>query len=104
MKSLLMLVNVIRVVVFESILVQRWLLADIVSLYLLSGSVNFSQLTMFPPCDPSILENNPQFKRLYANLTASVLNPDASTRPQSTSSAHTVVEVSRCVRQVLRPS
>ncbi|CAG8079206.1 unnamed protein product [Penicillium olsonii] len=50
---------------------------------------------MFPPCDPSILEHNPQFKRLYENLTTSLLAPDASTRAQPTSSANAVVEVSR---------
>lgn len=102
MKFLLMLVKLIDVVVFESSLVQKWLLIYSFSLYLLSefgGSVNFPQFTMFPPCDPSILENNPHFKRLYTDLTTSVLNPDASTRLQSTSSAHTVVEVSRCIRQ-----
>ncbi|KAJ5344867.1 hypothetical protein N7452_002871 [Penicillium brevicompactum] len=47
---------------------------------------------MFPPCDPSILENNPQFKRLYENLTTSLLSPDASTRARPASSAHTVQE------------
>jgi len=39
--------------------------------------------TMIPPCDPSILENNPQFKRLYENLSANLLNPDGSTRAHS---------------------
>ncbi|KAJ5195364.1 uncharacterized protein N7498_008802 [Penicillium cinerascens] len=38
---------------------------------------------MIPPCDPSILENNPQFKRLYESLTANLLNPDGSTRAHS---------------------
>ncbi|KAJ5298892.1 uncharacterized protein N7443_007012 [Penicillium atrosanguineum] len=38
---------------------------------------------MIPPCDPSILENNPQFKRLYENLTTNLLNPDGSTRAHS---------------------
>ncbi|CAG8322760.1 unnamed protein product [Penicillium salamii] len=47
---------------------------------------------MFPPCDPSILEHNPQFKRLYENLTTSLLTSDASTRTQPRSSAHAVVE------------
>jgi diphthamide biosynthesis protein 3 len=50
---------------------------------------------MIPPCDPSILEHNPQFKRLYENLTTSFLNPDASTRAQATNLARTAVEVSR---------
>ncbi|GLI77716.1 hypothetical protein PoHVEF18_006009 [Penicillium ochrochloron] len=34
---------------------------------------------MIPPCDPSILDQNPQFKRLYENLTKNLLNPDGST-------------------------
>ncbi|KAJ5637686.1 hypothetical protein N7490_007565 [Penicillium lividum] len=34
---------------------------------------------MIPPCDPSILEQNAQFKRLYENLTNNLLNPDGST-------------------------
>ncbi|KAJ5349638.1 hypothetical protein N7541_007365, partial [Penicillium brevicompactum] len=37
--------------------------------------------------------NNPQFKRLYENLTTSLLSPDASTRARPASSAHTVQEV-----------
>ncbi|KAJ5505959.1 hypothetical protein LT330_001423 [Penicillium expansum] len=53
---------------------------------------------MIPPCDPSILEHNPQFKRLYENLTTSLLNPDASTRAQSASPARTAVveELRQC--------
>lgn len=52
-------------------------------------------VNMLPPCDPSILEQNPLFKRLYENLTTSLLNSDASTRAQSASPARTaVVEVS----------
>ncbi|CAG8277465.1 unnamed protein product [Penicillium salamii] len=47
---------------------------------------------MFPPCDPSILEHNPQFKRLYESLTTSLLTSDASTRTQPRSSAPAVVE------------
>lgn len=35
---------------------------------------------MIPPCDPTILESNPQFKKLYQQLTTTVLNPDGSTR------------------------
>ncbi|PYH96231.1 zf-CSL-domain-containing protein [Aspergillus ellipticus CBS 707.79] len=35
---------------------------------------------MIPPCDPVILENNPQFKRLYQHLTTTLFNPDGSTR------------------------
>jgi diphthamide biosynthesis protein 3 len=51
---------------------------------------------MIPPCDPSILEHNPQFKRLYENLTQNLLDPDGSTRAQSATPARTaVVEVSR---------
>ncbi|KAJ5169379.1 uncharacterized protein N7500_002162 [Penicillium coprophilum] len=56
---------------------------------------------MIPPCDPSVLEHNPQFKRLYENLTASLLNPDASTRAQSASPARTAVveELKQCQTQ-----
>ncbi|KAL4803656.1 hypothetical protein BDV18DRAFT_37202 [Aspergillus unguis] len=35
---------------------------------------------MIPPCDPTVLANNPHFKRLYQNLTTTLLNPDGSTR------------------------
>lgn len=35
---------------------------------------------MIPPCDPSILDKNPQFKKLHQHLTANLLNPDASTK------------------------
>ncbi|KAJ5504401.1 hypothetical protein N7463_007275 [Penicillium fimorum] len=56
---------------------------------------------MIPPCDPSILEHNPQFKRLYENLTISLLNPDASTHAQSASPAPTAVveELKQCQAQ-----
>ncbi|KGO78467.1 hypothetical protein PITC_069300 [Penicillium italicum] len=56
---------------------------------------------MIPPCDPSILEHNPLFKRLYENLTTSLLNPDASTRTQSASPARTAVaeELKKCQTQ-----
>ncbi|KAL4872942.1 hypothetical protein BDV12DRAFT_182583 [Aspergillus spectabilis] len=35
---------------------------------------------MIPPCDPTILADNPQFKRLYQQLISTLLNPDGSTR------------------------
>ncbi|GFF37317.1 uncharacterized protein AFUA_4G10530 [Aspergillus udagawae] len=35
---------------------------------------------MIPPCDPVILENNPQFGKLYQHLTTNLLNADGSTR------------------------
>ncbi|KAL4891960.1 hypothetical protein BDV59DRAFT_61425 [Aspergillus ambiguus] len=35
---------------------------------------------MIPPCDPTILENNPQFKKLYQHLKNTLLNPDGSSR------------------------
>ncbi|KAL5001959.1 hypothetical protein BDV10DRAFT_140796 [Aspergillus recurvatus] len=35
---------------------------------------------MIPPCDPTILEHNPLFKRLHQHLTTTLLNPDGSTR------------------------
>lgn len=55
----------------------------------------FSHSTMIPPCDPSILEQNPQFKRLYENLTNNLLTPDGSTRANADSVRETVVEVRR---------
>ncbi|KAL1983433.1 hypothetical protein VTN96DRAFT_10339 [Rasamsonia emersonii] len=35
---------------------------------------------MIPPCDPAVLDNNPQFKRLHQHLTNNLLNPDGTTR------------------------
>lgn len=35
---------------------------------------------MIPPCDPTILNNNPQFKALHQHLTTTILNPDGSTQ------------------------
>ncbi|RAK82682.1 zf-CSL-domain-containing protein [Aspergillus fijiensis CBS 313.89] len=35
---------------------------------------------MIPPCDPAILENNPQFRHLYEQVTTKFLNQDGSTR------------------------
>lgn len=46
---------------------------------------------MIPPCDPAILEGNPQFKRLYENLTTNLLNPDGSTRAHSADPARAAV-------------
>ncbi|GKZ89817.1 hypothetical protein AnigIFM59636_001064 [Aspergillus niger] len=53
---------------------------------------------MIPPCDPVILENNPQFKRLYTDLTTTLLNPDGSTRAQDAQPARQAVveEVKAC--------
>ncbi|KAB8239412.1 hypothetical protein ETB97_004726 [Aspergillus alliaceus] len=46
---------------------------------------------MIPPCDPAILENNPQFKRVYQNLTTNLLKPDASTRANDAQPARKAV-------------
>lgn len=35
---------------------------------------------MIPPCDPSILNNNPQFKSLHNHLTTAILDPDGCDR------------------------
>ncbi|KAN0070054.1 hypothetical protein V8E54_011635 [Elaphomyces granulatus] len=35
---------------------------------------------MIPPCDPTVLDSNPQFKRLRQQLTTTLLNQDGSTR------------------------
>ncbi|KAI9038917.1 uncharacterized protein KD926_010131 [Aspergillus affinis] len=42
---------------------------------------------MIPPCDPAILESNPQFKRLHQHLTTTLLHPDGSTRTNDTQPA-----------------
>ncbi|KAL2821912.1 zf-CSL-domain-containing protein [Aspergillus granulosus] len=42
---------------------------------------------MIPPCDPTVLANNPQFQRLYQHLTTALLNPDGSTRATDTQPA-----------------
>lgn len=34
---------------------------------------------MIPPCDPTVLENNPQFKKLHQQLTTTLLDADGST-------------------------
>ncbi|KAJ5949234.1 hypothetical protein N7454_000818 [Penicillium verhagenii] len=47
---------------------------------------------MIPPCDPSILEHNPQFKRLYENLTTNLLNPDGSSRASADPAREDIVE------------
>ncbi|KAL4771273.1 hypothetical protein BDW60DRAFT_66429 [Aspergillus nidulans var. acristatus] len=46
---------------------------------------------MIPPCDPTILEHNPLFKRLHRHLTASLLNPDGSTRTTDAQPAREVI-------------
>ncbi|PWY87675.1 zf-CSL-domain-containing protein [Aspergillus heteromorphus CBS 117.55] len=51
---------------------------------------------MIPPCDPVILENNPQFKRLYQHLTTTLLNPDGSTR------AHDAQPARKALREEVR--
>ncbi|RMJ25641.1 hypothetical protein PHISP_03513 [Aspergillus sp. HF37] len=42
---------------------------------------------MLPPCDPAVLQSNPQFSSLYQHLTTSLLNPDGSTRASDTQPA-----------------
>ena len=52
---------------------------------------------MFPPVEPSVLENNPDFASLYKNLTTTVLNPDGTTRADPGSKAR------NAVREVEKP-
>lgn len=59
-------------------------------------SFNLPRLVMIPPCDPSILDQYPQFKRLYENLTTNLLNSDGSTR------ANTADPARRAVAEVRR--
>lgn len=71
-----------------------------VDLLISGGEPPFSLHNMIPPCDPSILEHNPKFKRLYENLTVNLLNPDGSTRVHSADPARAAVaEVSRKTRR-----
>ncbi|CRG92263.1 putative protein AN1985 [Talaromyces islandicus] len=35
---------------------------------------------MIPPCDPTILDKNPQFKKLHQHLTTNLLSPNGTTR------------------------
>ncbi|OGM41105.1 hypothetical protein ABOM_010186 [Aspergillus bombycis] len=56
---------------------------------------------MLPPCDPAILENNPQFKRLYRNLTTNLLHPDASTRANHAQPARKAVLEYRCTIAII---
>lgn len=37
-------------------------------------------MTMFPPIEDCVLQNNPDFSNLYNKLTNVVLNPDCSTQ------------------------
>jgi len=54
---------------------------------------------MIPPCDPAILENNPQFKKLYQHLTTELLNPDGSTRANDAHPARKAVQNVSCPEQ-----
>ncbi|KAL2005699.1 hypothetical protein VTN00DRAFT_10192 [Thermoascus crustaceus] len=47
---------------------------------------------MIPPCDPAVLENNPQFKRLHQHLTTNLLKPDGSTRANDSDPARRAVQ------------
>ncbi|KAJ5489684.1 hypothetical protein N7539_004574 [Penicillium diatomitis] len=47
---------------------------------------------MIPPCDPCILEQNPQFKRVYENITKNLLNPDGSSCARTADPARKAVD------------
>lgn len=53
---------------------------------------------MIPPCDPTILESNPQFKKLYQQLTTTLLNADGSTRATDAQPARQAVQEVRLSR------
>jgi hypothetical protein len=46
---------------------------------------------MLPPVEQAVLENNPDFAVLYSKLTASVLNPDGSTKTDPAAKERRVV-------------
>lgn len=45
-----------------------------------AGITNSIVNSMIPPCDPAVLDSNPQFKKLHQHLTSNLLNPDGTTR------------------------
>lgn len=47
---------------------------------------------MIPPCDPTVLKSNPQFEKLYQQLTTTLLNADGSTRANDTQPARRAVQ------------
>lgn len=51
---------------------------------------------MIPPCDPSILDKNPQFKKLHQHLTTNLLNPDTSTKADGDIPEQKAVAEVRC--------
>jgi hypothetical protein len=42
---------------------------------------------MLPPIDDTLIQSNPNFALLYAKLTNTLLNPDASTKDDDTPAA-----------------
>lgn len=46
---------------------------------------------MIPPCDPTVLKSNPQFEKLYQQLTTNLLNADGSTRANDAQPARQAV-------------
>ncbi|KAH8697695.1 hypothetical protein BGW36DRAFT_295436 [Talaromyces proteolyticus] len=64
---------------------------------------------MIPLCDPSVLDNNPQFKRLYQHLTKDILNPNGTTRADQIDPARKAVaeelrglQVSAAKKEIIR--
>lgn len=53
---------------------------------------------MFPSVDDSVLEDNPDFARLYKTLTTATLNPNGTTRADPSAKAR------NAVREVRTPS
>lgn len=53
---------------------------------------------MFPPIDDHVLENNPDFAKLYKTLTTSVLNPDGTSKRSKDAKENA------SIRQVHNPS
>ncbi|QKX55657.1 uncharacterized protein TRUGW13939_02754 [Talaromyces rugulosus] len=46
---------------------------------------------MIPPCDPTILDKNPQFKKLHQHLTTNLLSPNGTTRADEADHARKAV-------------
>ncbi|KAF7720030.1 Uncharacterized protein PECH_008097 [Penicillium ucsense] len=47
---------------------------------------------MIPPCDPCILDQNPQFKRVYENITKNLLNSDGSSCARTVDPARKAID------------
>ena len=55
------------------------------------NSVLATASIMLPPVEDAVLKNNPEFAALYSTLTATILNPDGSTRKDAAAKERSAV-------------